>query len=165
MSIQRLHPSLAAIDLVTAGEVDQIFSTRLDAALRDRYRGIKLMKMPRVQAQASGTTTTLAHQPPGQQMGPDAGFIWRIGRITVTSNGTDTGAVTLFNGTDPTNLSEEYQVDNTLKVGAAYYPGSRGLYVFPTEFLYLSVTTVAGNIYTVTGQVVEVPAEMQGKIL
>jgi hypothetical protein len=163
--LQRLHPKLAEIDLLTKSELDQVFSSHMDAEWRDRFRGVKFMKLPRINVVATGTQTTIAHVPPGQQQGPDSGFIWRIGRVTVSSNGADTGAVTLYNGTDFTNLSGEYQVDNTLKIGAAYYPGSRGLYVFPDEYLYYSAVTVAGNTYTVTGQAVEVPMEMQGKIL
>lgn len=165
MTQQRLHPNLAAVDMVTAPEINEVMSNRFDSYLRDRFRGVKLLKMPIVIVQATGTTTTITAVNPGQNLGPDSGFIWRIGRVTVSSSGADTGAITLYSGSDPTQLDPRHQVDNTLKIGQAYYPGSRGLYLFPDEFLYLSAATVAANTYVVTGQVVEVPAEMMGKIL
>jgi hypothetical protein len=165
MTVQRLHPQLAAVDILTAKELNECMAHNFDLEQRDRYRGVKLLDLPIVTITAAGTTTTIAHTPPGQQLGPEEGFIWRIGRITVSSSGVDTGAVTLYRGSDPTQLDPRHQVDNTLKIGQAYYPGSRGLYLKGSTFLYLSATTVAANTYVVTGQVVEVPAEMMGKIL
>lgn len=165
MTQQRLHPNLAAVDLVTAPEISQVMSSSFDNYLRDKYRGVKLLKMPLAIVTASGVATTITAAPPGQQIGPDTGFIWRIGRVTVASSGNDTGAVTLFAGSDSTQLDPRHQIDNTLKIGQAYYPGSRGLYLFPGEILYASAVTVAANTYVMTGSYVEVPAEMIGKIL
>jgi len=165
MTVQRLHPNLAAIDLISAGEVKDVFDSTMDRVLRDQFRTMKILDLPRVVVTASGATTLLNQGNNGQQMGPESGFVWRVGRITVASNGVDTGAVSVYAGSDFTNVSEQYLVDNTLIVGKAYYPGSRGLYLREGRFLYFSATTVANNIYTVSGQVVEVAAEMMGKIL
>lgn len=56
-------------------------------------------------------------------------------------------------------------VDNTLQVGQAYYPSSRGLYVFNDESISLAIAATAGNYYTLTGQVAQVPMEMMGKVV
>lgn len=165
MTQQRLHPNLASVDLVTASEINQVMANRFDNYLRDKYRGVKLLKLPIVIVTASGTLTTISHTPPGQALGPDQGYVWRVGRVTVSSSGSDTGAVTLYAGSDTSQTDPRHQIDNTLKVGQGYYPGSRGLYLTPGEFLYFSAVTVAANTYVVTGSYVEVPAEMIGKIL
>ena len=131
---------------------------------REALRGVKAIKLPVLTAQASGTTLVV----PGNgsiQSGPQQGYFWRIGRITVSSSGTDTGAVSLYAGSDPNALNQEFLVDNTLAVGKAYYPGNRGLFLWPGEQLYASITSVAGNTYRIAGIAVEVPAEMAGKIL
>lgn len=166
MTAQRLHPSLAAIDLLTKNELTDSLHSNTDRILRDQYRTMKLIRIPAIRAIAAGTSLVLAQNADGgAPAGPEQGFIWRIGRVTIASNGSDTGAVTLFAGSDSTALDISHQIDNTLKVGQAYYPGSRGLFLMSGEFLYASLVSVAANQYAMTCQAVEVAAEMIGKIL
>lgn len=140
------------------------FSRNLDASVREQLRGIKPIKLPIATAVASGASLTLGGS--GINIGPESGYFWRIGRITISSSsGTDTGAVSLYVGNDPSNLGQQYLIDNTLKVGAAYYPGTRGLFLWPGEQLYVSIASTAANSYRLSGVAVEVPAEMAGKIL
>jgi hypothetical protein len=166
MTAQRLHPSLAAIDLLTKNELTDSLHSQTDRVLRDQYRTMKLMRIPPIRATATGVALVLAQAPDGgTPTGPEQGFIWRLGRVTVASNGADAGAVTLYVGSDPTALDISHQIDNGLVVGKAYYPGSRGVYLLPGEFIYASLVSVNGNQYAMTGQAVEVAAEMIGKIL
>lgn len=166
MTSQRLHPSLAAIDLLTKNELTDSLHSQTDRILRDQYRTMKLMRIPAIRATATGTTLILAQSPDGgAPPGPEQGFIWRLGRVTIASNGADAGAVTLYVGSDPTALDPSHQIDNTLIVGKAYYPGTRGVYLLPGEFIYASLVSVVANQYAMTGQAVEVAAEMIGKIL
>lgn len=166
MTAQRLHPSLAAIDLLTKTELTDSLHSNTDRILRDQYRTMKLMRVPAIRATAIATTLVLAQSPDGgTPTGPEQGFIWRLGRVTVASNGSDAGAVTLYVGSDPTALDISHQIDNTLVVGKAYYPGTRGVYLMPGEFIYCSLVSVVNNQYAMTGQAVEVAAEMVGKLL
>lgn len=148
-------------------DLNSIFAHHLDRMIQEQVRGIKLIRLPAVVAQAS-TTTLLLGASGGQETvycGPQQGYIWRIGRVTISSSGADTGAVSLFQGSDATSTSSQFLVDNTLKVGAAYYPGTRGLFLFPGEQLYANLTSVSGNVYRLMGLATEVPSEMVGKIL
>lgn len=134
---------------------------------REALRGIKPLKLPVVTATASGTTTTIPQTGGAEPVacGPQQGYFWRILRLTVSSNGTDAGAVSLYAGSDPTTFAQQFLIDNTLAIGKAYYPGNKGLFLWPGEQLYCSLTSVANNTYRIAGIAVEVPAEMAGKIL
>lgn len=157
-----------SFDAVTREEAREDLKAELGNHLshltRELVRGIKPIKLPILTALASGTTTSIGA---GNQVscGPEQGYFWTVRRLTVTSNGTDNGAVSLYVGSDPSELDQIHLVDNTLKIGAAYYPSNRALLLWPGERLYFSATTVASNSYRATGVAVEVPAEMVGKIL
>lgn len=165
--IQQVGPY--QIDALTreeaASALKESLGHELSAQTREMYRGVKGLKLPVMIANASGVSVALPAANTPDQCGPQQGFIWRILRLTVTSSGADAGAVSLFLGGDPGNFSTQFLVDNTLKVGQAYYPGNKGLYLFPGEFLYVSAVSVANNTYRLNGFAVEVPAEMQGKLL
>lgn len=138
----------------------------LSQTMREWYRGIKLIKLPNLTGVATGASLTL---PTGSDdpvaCGPQQGYLWRIGRVTVTSSGSDVGSVSLYAGSDTSATDQAHLIDSTLKVGAAYYPGSRGLFLLPGEQLYVSLASVANNSYRLTGIAVEVPAEMVAKVL
>jgi hypothetical protein len=134
---------------------------------REHLRGVKPIKLPIVTANATGAATAIpiVNGPEPIICGPQQGYFWRIGRITISSNGVDTGLVSLYAGSDPQSFAQQFLIDNTLLIGKAYYPGSRGLYLWPGEQLYASAVTVAGNTYRIAGMAIEVPAEMAGKLL
>ena len=54
--------------------------------------------------------------------------------------------------------------DSSLQVGQGYYPASRGVFLMPGEGLLAVVNSTAPNTYTMSGQVMSVPAEMMGKL-
>lgn len=243
----------ANYDLPSTQEMNAHFE-RLDRKFaeltREQLRGVKLTRIPTLSTVAGSTAQI---QVPAQSSGyglagPESGFLWRIGRVTVVSNGTDnaswgvlavstpavpattvaqqnnnpfpvkvvitggtmtavvvngvtvgTGAgtysvpsagtisltytvaptwvwsafsatanpgtgVTLYTTSDETAQPRNL-IDSTLQCGQGYYPSSRGVFLMPGEGLLAVIPVpVAGNIYTLTGQVWAVPAEMMGKL-
>lgn len=228
---------------------------RLDARFaeqtREGLRGIKIMRLPTSYAVAAGASTQLPPPAGGYGLiGPESGFIWRIQRVTIATNGTDgagfvtagtpsqpavpastvaqqnvnsypvrvvvsggTATATFVNGIQvgvgdgtfivpsggsisityslaPTwvwsnafpsstaNLGAGYSlyttsdesgqsknlIDSSLQVGQGYYPASRGVFLMPGEGLLAIVNSTAPNTYTMSGQVMSVPAEMMGKL-
>lgn len=151
----------ASADMVAA------LGHHVSAVTRERYRAVKALKLPTIVGTATGATFTLPNTGGSEpvQCGPESGFFWRIQRVIIASSGVDVGAASLFAGSDAGNTSSQYLIDNTLKVGQAYYPGNRGLVLWPGEFLYASFASVATNTYRLMGLAVEVPAEMQAKLM
>jgi hypothetical protein len=248
----------AEYDLVSPEDLNGFraeLGERFRALSQEQLRGIKIERTPQASVRASATGPLLL---PGAQgggsqlvLGPESGYVWRVGRVVVQSNGTDSAgsqnptpsqpavpatgvaqqnanaypvsvaiaangatitAVTVngvqvgsgagtytvpaggsisiaYSVATPTwvwsNLAVFYQpgapvslyissdgstsnrgfIDSTLQVGAAYYPSSRGLFLMPGEQLVASVGATNGNSYTISGQVVIVPAEMMGKLV
>jgi hypothetical protein len=163
MTVQRLHPNLAAVDILTGTELHTAMGHQNDNLIRDWYRGIKIMRIPLIRVVATGVLTTIAPLLPGAQAGPESGFIWRLFRVTINSSGADVGAVTLYVGSDPANTDGAHAVDNALKIGTAYRPDKE--FIFPDEFIFATAATIAANTYTMTGVVAQAPAEMAGKII
>ena len=148
-------------------DLEAALGHHFDRIIREQLRGVKPLKLPIVSAVAAGTTTILPINQGAEPIicGPQQGYFWRVGRVTIASTGTDTGAISLYAGSDITAVDPTHLVDNTLKVGQAYYPGTRGLFLWPGEQLYASITSVVTNSYRMTGIAIEVPAEMAGKLL
>ena len=78
--------------------------------------------------------------------------------------GTQTGAsYSLYTTSDESGQSKNL-IDSSLQVGQGYYPASRGVFLMPGEGLLAVVNSTAPNTYTMSGQVMSVPAEMMGKL-
>lgn len=218
---------------------------RYSIAEQERWRGVKIMRLPTAYATAasSGPLTLPPAAGGFGTLGPESGFVWRLGRVTVASSGSDnagaaitttpafpastvpvqntnpfpvrvvitggTATVTQVNGVTVgagdgtfivpsgasiavtytvaptwvwtglglqsgaglalyTTSDESTQgrnlIDSNQQVGASYTPGSRGVFLMPSEGLMAVVQATAGNTYTMSGQFISVPAEMQGKI-
>lgn len=81
-----------------------------------------------------------------------------------TALGTQSGAsYSLYTTSDETGQSKNL-IDSSLQVGQGYYPASRGVFLMPGEGLLAVVNSTAPNTYTMSGQVMSVPAEMMGKL-
>lgn len=76
----------------------------------------------------------------------------------------DTGSVALYIASDSA-LQQNHLVDATLALNKAFFPSNVGGIMFGGEQIYAQVYATAGNRYTLTGIAVEVPAEMQGKLI
>jgi hypothetical protein len=80
-------------ETATPQDIHNLYA-KLDARFaeqtREALRGMKLMRFPTLSAQAAGTSLVLPATASGYGLvGPESGFIWEIGRLTVASNGTD----------------------------------------------------------------------------
>jgi hypothetical protein len=81
------------------------------------------------------------------------------------SNVGDNANPVLYAGSDTGAGQATILEDGGIKLGTAYYPASKGAWLFPGEQLYAKLTSATtGNLYTMTGVAIEVPFEMQGKI-
>lgn len=106
MTRQRLHPSLAEIDVVTPDDMYKTMGHSFSDHLRDRWRTIKLMKLPQSRGIASSATLNLGQltgwaDGGGASSGPEQGFIWMLRRVIVTSNSpNDAARYTLYSGSD-----------------------------------------------------------------
>jgi hypothetical protein len=84
----------ASYDLPGTGEMNDRFD-RLDKKFaeltREQLRGVKLMRVPTLSTVAGSTTQIQIPQSSSGYglAGPESGFLWRIGRVTVVSNGAD----------------------------------------------------------------------------
>jgi hypothetical protein len=179
-----------SVDLITPGEMTQMLHDHLgnqwSTFFRQRYAGLKLMKLPVLRVTATAAAFILASTPGnvsesgppfaaipgggGLNCGPESGYIWLLSRVLISSNvAADSAVYQLYTGSDFT-LQQASMLDGggstQLPVNKAYYPGNRGAWVFPEEEVYASVSSATiGNTYLLSGVVVEAPAEMVGKLI
>lgn len=96
------------IEMVTPGELSaqlhQHHESTFGRLLRERYRGIKLLKIPRIVGIApSAAAFTLYPQQSASPAGPDSGYLWHLRRITVASGlANDPARYVLYGGSDST---------------------------------------------------------------
>lgn len=106
MAIQ--HIGSHQIEMVTPGELSaqlhQHHESTFGRILRERYRGIKLLKIPRIVGIApSAAPFTLYPQQSASPAGPDSGYLWHLRRITVASGlANDPARYVLYGGSDST---------------------------------------------------------------
>jgi hypothetical protein len=172
MTKQRIHDHLGTLEIATPDDINEVMSHRFDAYLRDRFRTIKVMKLPQIRFIATGTTVTLAQSPSaGPPAGPELGFMWNLRRIIVASNlPADTAKFTLYSGSDPTLFDSAHLLEGFGAAGQAvnlgYYPGSHAVWLWPGEQIYASITgATIGNQYVLSGVAIEAAAEMVGKLV
>jgi hypothetical protein len=155
----------SAVDSDDIRAIHERIDRKFAEQTREFLRGIKLMRLPVSYVTAVGASTVIPGTSGGYGLiGPESGFIWRVQRITIASSAADVGAASLYVTSDETQQQKNL-IDNNLKIGTAYYPPSNGLFLMPGEGLQVVATTVATNVYTMTGQVFSVPAEMVGKLV
>lgn len=171
MTRQRLHPSLAEIDVVTPDDMYRTMGHSFSDHLRDRWRTIKLMKLPQQRGTATSGTLILAQgsgyaNDAGTPVGPEQGFVWMLRRVIVTSNAPgDAAKYTLYSGSDPTlidsgHLLEGFTTSATAQATTLYEGGtgvgpganativttgvlSAGTYVVTPSAMYTGTTTFA----------------------
>lgn len=178
MAEQRLHSSLGPIDVLTQLELEQSLHRGLDSMIRERYRGVDLIRFPRVTFQATGTTVNLFASPNEAPAGPSSGDFWLVRRLIVKSNVlTDTAKYVVYRGSSPSDVANAYGPVNLLdtftggatpglNVNVGFYPGTKSIGLEPGEQIYAALTAATvGNIYVLDGEGIRVPAEMKGKIL
>jgi hypothetical protein len=172
MTKQYIHDHLGPLDIATPDDINEVMGHRFDQYLRDRYRTIKVMRLPQVRFTATGTTVTLAQNPSaGPPCGPEQGFMWGLRRVIVASNiPADTGKFTLYSGSDPTVLDASHLLEgfgaSGQPVNQGYYPSSDAVWLWPGEQIYATLTgATIGNQYVLSGVAIEAAAEMVAKII
>ena len=176
MGEQRLHSALAPVDILTRLEHEAVMHKELNAALRERYRGIDAIRFPRTYAQAAGATLNMFD--PNTPIGPEQGDFWMVRRIIVKSNVlADTAKYVIYRGTTPSDPSNAYTnmflldagvggATPGLNVNVGFYPSSKAISLESGEQIYCQVLgATAGNTYVLEGEAIRVPSEMKGKIL
>ena len=148
-------------DLVSADELNQHTSRiekRFDTFIRDLTRGLKVMRL----GPAAGTTDASGNVSITLQ-GPRSGYIWEIRRIAVAGNTAD--SVTVYRSTDGTTNPNQYL--GVLPLTSYGALGSKSTFLMPDESLVIVGTALStkSTTLTVTGEAIEVPAEMIGKLL
>lgn len=180
MAEQRLHPQLAAIDVLTRLELEGVLSRQFEEAERTRLRGVDIARLPPITAVGNGGTVNLASIATSDgYAGPEQGDVWMLRRVLVASSAfsSDTARYVLFRGSTPSDVVNGYTNRQLLdgiafnavlgqQVGIAYMPANKACFVQPGEQIYAQVfNTTAGNTYLLSGEAIRVPAEMKGKVL
>jgi hypothetical protein len=175
---QRIHSALGPIDLLTREEMEQTLHKEMDAMVRERYRGIDIVRFPRIVIQAAAATVNVGAVGNDEvPCGPSQGDVWQVRRVNVKSNNfADTAKYLLFRGSTPSDTANSYGPLQLIEaftaagagqpVGQGYYPATKSLWLQPGEQIYAQVLgATIGNIYVLDGEAIRCPAEMKGKIL
>lgn len=109
MTSQRLHPQLAAIDILTREEMGQEMNKQFDEAIRTRFLGLELQRFPVIPIIAGASTLQIYMQNDATPLGPEEGDIWMVRRVIVKSTvTTDTARFQLFRGSTPSDIQNAY---------------------------------------------------------
>jgi hypothetical protein len=180
MAEQRLHTQLAAIDVLTRVELEEVMSHQFEQAERTRLRGVDIARLPPVTALGNGGTVNLASIGSSDSYcGPEQGDVWMLRRVIVSSSAfsSDTARYVLFRGATPSDIANAYTNRQLLdgiafstvlgqQVGIAYQCATKACFIQPGEQIYAQVfNSTAGNTYILNGEAIRVPAEMKGKLL
>jgi hypothetical protein len=178
MTTQRLHTNLAPIDLLTREEHEQVMHKELDAALREKVRGLDIMRVPVVPITAIAATVPLFTTNDMQPWGPEQGDVWMVRRVCCKSNVlTDTAKWVLYRGSSPSDVANAYTFRQQLdlfiggatpgqNVGVGEYFTSKTVWLQPGEQIYAQVLgATIGNQYLFDAEALRVPAEMKGKLI
>ena len=158
-----------AIDIPTRDEIhsDAVGSWQdaLSAHRRESLRGIKWMRLPVMQATASGGAVTLDEHTAKIGLGPEQGYAWSITRLVV--DGLTAGAtpdiVNLYrNGIASQPPLWQFNGNNF-----GYTFNRLELVLLPGDTLKLASTGsfAATGLIRLTGELIEVPAEMLAKLV
>lgn len=151
-------------DVLSPGEHRSTLRGELEAAERARETGRKWMHLPPLQGTAAAGVLLLGHAAP--VCGPMSGYIWSVSRLVVT--GLTTGAtpdiVNFFLNDSRGGAAPVWWQLNGNQFGETFGRGQ--LLIMPGETLIcrsLGSFAATGTI-TVTGDLEQVPAQMQGKL-
>jgi hypothetical protein len=150
----------ATLDVPTRAEIAQIVQDQQ----REMLRGVKWMRLPVMQGTVASSAIKLGDET-GAPVGPEQGYAWSITRIVV--DGLTTGATP-----DIVNM---YRNSATSQPPLWQFNGNNFGYTFGLGQIVLmsgdalkfvnSGTIAATGLIRATGELVEVPAEMMGKLV
>lgn len=156
MTKQRLHSNLAEIDLLTREELSQELHKNMDEAMRTRYIGLELQRIPETPLIAVSTTLFMFSGNDSTPWGPEQGDIWMLRRVLVKSSSfTDNGKYMVFRGSTPSDTNNGYTSRQLLEgftapVAAVNQPVPPAITVGASPFTFVN-TQAYGVQVTVTG--------------
>jgi hypothetical protein len=149
----------AELDIPTREEIAAVVS----AQLRETYRGVKYMRLPVMSATPSASAVTIGDQAAGV-IGPEQGYAWSLRRVVVDgmTTGTTPDVINMFRNA-ATGQPPLWQFNGN---NFGYTWGPLEMVLQPGDSLkFVSVGTFAATgVIRVTGELVEVPAEMLPKL-
>jgi hypothetical protein len=135
------------------------------AADESKYRGIKWMRLPLMQGTVTAAGIAIGESN-GQEVGPEEGYAWRIGRLILAGLTSGTDLVNLFRSSTAQQGGLLWQFNGA---NFGYTFGEGQMTLFPGDRLQLAnagtITTAVGTQITLSGELVSVPAEMLAKII
>ena len=156
MSVQRLHPNLAAIDLLTREELEETMQKQFSAHVRELERGKDVIRIPFFPITATAATQNLFTSNDQTPWGPEQGDVWMIrGIIVKSSSFTDTARYQIFRGSTPSDTANAYSFRFLLEGGNAAVPAVNqpvppAIAVGASPFTFVNVQPYTVNV-TVTG--------------
>jgi hypothetical protein len=177
MTTQRIHSQLAPLDILTREEMEQVLNKSMDAMIRERYRGIDIVRIPFVPITATAATVQLFTSNDSTPWGPEQGDVWVPMRVIVKSSVlTDTAKYVIYRGSTPSDVqnayTSRYLLDAMaaagvgLPVNQAFYIPRKSTFLQPGEQIYAQVFgATIGNQYMLDSDAIRCPAEMKGKII
>jgi hypothetical protein len=175
---QRLHSAMAEVDLLTRDELEQVANAQMETWLREKVRGLDIMRIPFVPITAAAATVQLFTTNDSTPWGPEQGDLWMLRRVIVKSNVlTDIAKYVLFRGSTPSDTANAYSTRFLLdaiiggatpgqNVNVGFYASTKSIFLLPGEQVYSQISgATAGNQYYLEGEAIRCPAEMKGKLL
>jgi hypothetical protein len=153
----------AEVDFLTKDELDSALATAFDQAELARIRAVKWMRLPEsVTGKAVSSALSLGEST-GQVCGPRSGYVWSVRRLVVTglTSGSAPDVVNLYRGTGAGPVVWQF---NGNSFGYTFGKGQMTLNGGET-FALASVGAFASTSQiTLSGEVVEAPAELAAKV-
>jgi hypothetical protein len=154
---------------LTKEELDASLAANRAAEQLAAPSGIKYFRMPTLYATPSGGTVVLGQSWSGQSytgqiISPNAGYVWSIRRLTANGLGTGTSPDILNIYRNGTGVAPVWQLNGN---NWGYTFGPTEMLLFPGEQLIAASlgSLVATVQISLTGDAIEVPQEMIGKLV
>jgi hypothetical protein len=154
---------------LTAEELTKILKENRDEENKAALDGIKYFRLPRLYATPASGTVVLGESWSGQSYtgqvtGPNSGYVWSIRRLTANGLGTGTSPDVLNIYRNGFHSDPVWQLNGN---NFGYTFGPTEMLLFPGEKLIaMSLgSLVATAQVTLTGDAIEVPQEMLGKLV
>jgi hypothetical protein len=131
-------------------------------AIRADVRGIKWMRLPQAAVTASGNTVSIDNST-GFSIGPEQGYAWSLRRIVIS--GMTTGATPDVINMYRNGITGQVPLWQFNGNNFGYTWGKLELVLSPGDVLkFQSATSYQATGATVSGELIQVPAEMLGKL-
>ena len=154
---------------LTRDELAEVLREDREAVEAARLEGIKYFRLPTLYATPSSGTVVLGQSWSGQSytgqiIGPNEGYVWSIRRLAANGLGTGTSPDILNVYRNGTGVAPVWQLNGN---NWGYSFGPAELLLLPGEKLIAASlgSLVATVQVTLTGDAIEVPAAMIGKLV